>query len=302
MVHTNTFKLNYKTETAHCSGGGATADTPQELVEADLTAIDRIVSFIAAIPKPTREKQYQLSSGLNPDAELTTMVGQGKGSIKAYLQTSVLYDWAVACTLNAATGTKAFRYYSPYAAAEKDLYGCFVTHYELESIIKKATMQSVDFMATQAKTASTTPIAGGGIKAFSSATPQTFKTFTVATVDAKTIANMKIQRVKFAVDNIYASDEESMQLASDYSLSPALLERDFSLELDYLINGSDTWDADTLNVAAQTVSATLTNGLFTLSPVDYIVEETNQDELEERGLVKRTAKFRSSVGSTQVKS
>lgn len=301
MVHTKDFLLNYKNEGAFCSGHDSTADSPTELVAADCTAVDRILSFKPGLPKPQRLELFHLASDLTPDVVMTECVGQGKGSLKAYLQTSVFYDWAVSATLGTTGTSKAFRYKSPYAAAERDLYGCLCTHWDMEAEIKKPTYQNVEWICTQAKTASTTPIVGG-ILAFSTATPQTFKTFTVATVDAKTIANMKIQRIKFSVDNTFAENDESMQLASDYSLSPQLKERSFEFEIDYLLNGSDTWDADTINTTVQLCDATLTNGLFTLSPVNYMVWETNMDELEDRGIVKRTGVFKRGVASTQVKS
>lgn len=300
MVHTNTFLMAYKDETAFCSGGGSTLNTPQELVAANLTAIDRMTAHKAAIPKPTREELFSLASGLTPDVIITNEIAPGKGSMSAYFQTSILYDWAVSPTLGTTGTTKAFRYKSPYAAAEKDLYGCQVTSYELVLERGKAIMQNVEYQAARAKTASITPIVGG-ITAFSTAAPKVFNAATL-TVDTKTTANMNYTSFTMRITNTFAEAEEASDISSLYVLNPILKERTYEFEIGYLTNGSDTWDEDELNAAVQTVDATLALSLFTISPVGFNVWETNQDQLESRGIVKRTAKFTQGVGSTYVKS
>lgn len=301
MPHTKDFKLAYKDEAAFASGHGSTANTPEELVLADLTAIDRMVSFNAGIPKPTREELFSLASGLTPDAVITNNVISPGGSLSAYFQTDDLYDWAMSPTLGTTGTSKAFRYNSPFNATEKDLYGCLCTKWELDLQLGKAIMQNVDFMPTQAKTASITPIATTGIPAFSTAAPKTFKDV-VLSVDTLLVATQGFSSLKYTVENTFASEDDAMDLSSFYLLNPVLVERDISFEIGFNKRGTETWDEDELNTTVQTIASVLNLSLFTLTLANYNVWETNQDAFESRGIIKRTAKFKRGVASTQAKS
>jgi len=301
MPHTSAFKCNYKSETAHASGGGATADSPQELVEADLTAIDKMVAFDPGIPKPQREQIFHLASGLTPSDEITTGVVSKGGSLQAYFQTSILYDWAVSPTIGAMGTSKAFRCYSPFRAAEYDIYGCLCKKWELDCQPRKAIMQNVEFTVAQSKTASITPIAGGGIKAFSTAAIKTWKDIATCTVDSKTIANLNISSLKYTVENTF-DEENTHQFASDYVIFQPIAEQDVSFEIGFRTNDSQTWDADELNIVAQTVAAVFNLSVFTLTLANMDVWETDQEALKQRGVVKRTATFKRGIGATYTKS
>lgn len=298
-VHTNAFLINYKDETAFASGGGSTANTPQELVAADLTAIDKCISWKPGLPKPEREELFHLASGLTPDT-IEYTIPPGSGSGKFYFQTDDLYDWAVSATLGTMGTSKAWRYKSPYANAERDLYGTLCTHWDLDITHGKPIYQNVEWITAQAKIASTTPIVGG-ILAFSTAAIKTYRDVAL-TIDSIALASNAINSIKFNVDNTFDDSESAYILNSAYIQQPALLERDLSFEISFSKNASDTWDADTMNTAVQTIAATLNFSLFTLTLANYNVWETNMDELDERGVIKRTAKFKRGVGATQAKS
>jgi hypothetical protein len=121
MTHTKDFKCAYHDEAAHASGHGSTKNTPEELVAADLTAMDAITQFNPGYPKPKRSNDWCLNSGLTPDAVGLDEVSIGEGSLAAYFQTSILYDWAMSPTQGACGTTKSFRFND--GDAERDIYG-----------------------------------------------------------------------------------------------------------------------------------------------------------------------------------
>jgi hypothetical protein len=174
-----------------------------------------------------------------------------------------------------------------------------VTKYELVIERGKPIMQNVTFRVNRSLAPTTKTIVWTGL-AFVTTAPKMFNDVTL-TIDSILTAAAKFSSFKYTVENNFSESDDASTLASLYEIQPVLLEQNIEFEVGYLANGSDTWDADELNATVQLISATLALSHFTISPVNYNVWLTNQDELESRGIIKRTATFKRGVASTQAK-
>lgn len=299
IKHTSSFKLAHKVETAYASGGGATANTPQELAVGDLTAVDKIIAFNAGWSKPEREELWHLASGLTPDEVAYAGSKPGQGHIKSYLQTSIFYDWAVAQSIGSPTGSKAFRFND--ADDERDIYGGLVKKYQLICELNKPVYQDVEFLVAQQKHTGCAAIGGGGIPAFSTASK--IKSNACAfTVDALTIANINLKKLIYTVENKYDEEDTAYSLTGNFIQNPALLERTHSFEIEFVEPTTNTWFTDEMNSTVQLVNCVLNFSLFTLTLANFNTMKTTQAELEQRGIIGRFAGFKQGVGATITKS
>jgi len=302
VTHSSVLKLAYKDETAQASGGGATKNSPTELVEANLTAIDKHRSWKTAVPIVSTEEIYSLGGSeiQDDDVPVEATLATSEGNV-AYLQTSILYDWAMSATAGNDGTSKAFRYLTD---SEKDLYGCYITEYTLNVERGQPILQEYTYVSTQGKFTSTTPIAGSGIPAFSNATIQVWSDCSF-TVDAKTIANLNIQSLTYKITNIWTDDAGNRSLEAIYPVEMALNERHIEITINFATLDSVTWLADVINGTVQYVTATLDFGLFTLTmdgSNELKPSQETQDELENKGFIPRSVVFKSGKGFSPVKS
>ncbi len=299
IKHTSAFKLAGHDEGAYCSGHGTTANTPEELVEADLVAIDKVLAFSAGFAKPKKVPLFHLASGLTPDEVSYEGYPPGSGHINAFLQTSQLYDWAVSPTIGGMGTSKAFRFND--GDAEKDIYGCVVKKWEALAEINKPVFQDVEFLTARQKHTGCSAITGSGIPAFSTATKVKSSALAL-TIDSLAIAGINISRFKYTVENTFVEDDAGYTLTSGYIVNPALLERTHIFEIDYVEPSTNTWFTDEMNTSIQIISATLNLSIFTLTCSNFDCRLTNQSELEDRGIIRRKAEFHEGVSATVVKS
>lgn len=285
-----------KSEAAYCSGGGSTANTPQELVYADLTAIDRCMAFNPAFAIPHLEDLYELGTGFTPSASIYTHSPPGTGEGKFYFQTSVLYDWAVSGSYGGLPTSKAFRFYD--GDSQKDIYGCVVSKYTLEAIPEDFAYQTVEWVTAQQKVTGCSNI-DPAIPSHSSATPYSIHGMT-ATLDGKLHSALNIRKIK--LDLINTLDLQSFQLGSYYLANPTLKKRNWNIEIECTETNSNTWFSDTMNTTNQLVDLVLGFGVFTLTCSNFKCSSTNQSNLEGPGMILRKYSFKESVGATIVKS
>ena len=194
--HTADTKHAYHLESSnYCSGNGTTKNSPTELVEGDLTAVDNILSFTPGIPKPARAKRWNLNATNAPTETMFDGYKMGEGSATFDLQTDDLYDIAIDGTVGDIPNSMDWRF-DDGTSTEKDIYGCLITNYKLKAIAgsqgNPAVSQELSWLTAQSKTASTTPIAGDGIPAYQSGARATW-TGVSATIDSITSANLIIK-------------------------------------------------------------------------------------------------------------
>lgn len=295
----NTLHAYHLETTNYCSGTGSTKNTPTELVEGDLTATDTIHKFIPGIAKPSQVNVYGLNAGRTPTATCFDGYKLGEGSLVADLQTDDFFDIAVNGTIGAIPYSLDWRY-NDGTSTEKDLYGCLPTEYSLKSVAgaqgNPPVVQNLSWLTAQSKTASTTPIAGGGIPAYQSGARAVWSGVS-ATIDSITSANLIMTEVELKIVKKYNVDTYANGLK--YIQEPTLAEMIPTITISTIEEASNTWFVDEMNETQQLVDGNIVWGsMLTTTFTNYNVKMTNLGDIESRGLIRNKYEFEGGVGWT----
>lgn len=290
-THTKDFEAAFHSESSnYCSGHDTTANTPTELLEADLTAFDRIRSVeTIGIPKPIYELIHDVGSSEFGSSEQKHFTQPGEGSLEMFLQTKNFCDMVVSESLGVIPNSFDIRFND--GDSEKDIYGCVITELTLSADSGDGgnpVMQNISYKSSQSLVSGTTGILGGGIPSYQSGTPVFTKDLDF-TIDSKNHEDLNIQNSVLTVscefDGGYNHGSEHM----DY---PYLVSRNYSFDMTIKEKNSNDWFSDEMNTTVQKFTLDLDYGsVVNFNMTNMTVEMTNQGDVGPHGIVERTYRF-----------
>lgn len=297
------------TETAETNGlyfghGFATATTHTKLsgtvypLPTTGYQIDRCKAFDPGFPKPVKSEQYDLGSGFVPAAIIYENTPPGTGSAEFYFQGVRWLDIALFSSIPTQLGgiPTSFCMHFYDSVAHREVYGCYVTEYEISMSKGAPVMQKVSWKSTKCRTAS--EVGAAAPPDFLTTAPAYTKNCTVTiTAGGVTLTPTlnTITKLTFKLTNEYS--EDTQPISKEHLEYTYLTGRDISLSFDCQVPEESLFTQRMATTAPTAYQVVLTiasrdGTIATITLAGLSMVECNQGVMESPGLINYHYEFK----------
>lgn len=286
--------MGYVIETNYGGGDGGAAHAHTAATQGNLTAMDRVRSINIEPAAPFKSEERDIDAGMSISDVLTLYTGPGTITLECYLQTDDWYDIGISGWGNQGTEPTSTVIHFDNGVTEKDLFGCVVTEMKFSAKTANVTIQTITMTYSFVADGSTLTKVAWNSSAVS--VPSDVS----ATIDGITSANLALNSIELTITNKLLESEDAYILGVAYLYTPAIVDMDVELVINYKDRSTSTWGAFDGAKASQDemIDATFFNAslvmhtTLTIALTNIYLSKANSGVREENGLISHEATFR----------